>query len=188
MPVFADPDQPESSKLYAGAQVEDMLACAEKATSGCKRDVEFASAALGIGHTKDFTRAFDVAGRIDNDSIKDSVSQFLYYDMAGAAASGDDAMGLDDAQKYAERISTPEQRTMLYVKIARAALRRHDRQLAAQMLADSFAALAGTDVDGALSLARELDDPSMRIRSLISITRAAARKTHGSAPAATRGG
>jgi hypothetical protein len=129
------PDQPESSELYADAQVEDMLARAEKATSGCKRDVEFAGAALGIGYTKDFTRAFDVAWRIDSDSIKDSVSQFLYYDMAGAAASGDDAMGLDDAQKYAERVSTPEQRAMLYVKIARAALRRHDRQLAAQMLA-----------------------------------------------------
>jgi hypothetical protein len=55
-------------------------------------------------------------------------------------------------------------------------------------LFDSFAALAGADVDGALSLARELDDPSIRIRSLISITRAAARKAHGSAPTATRGG
>ncbi|MFL6286022.1 MAG: hypothetical protein ACJ74Q_23005 [Pyrinomonadaceae bacterium] len=55
-------------------------------------------------------------------------------------------------------------------------------------LFDSFAALAGADVDGALSLARELDDPSIRIRSLISITRAAARKAHGSVPRATRGG
>jgi hypothetical protein len=55
-------------------------------------------------------------------------------------------------------------------------------------LFDSFDALAGADVDGPLSLARELDDPSIRIHSLISITRAAARKAHGSVPTATRGG
>lgn len=256
------PDQREPPEDYADPQVEDRLARAEKLPSGCKRDVEFAHTALSIGYTKDFARAFDVAGRIDSESIKDSVSQYLYYDMAGAAAAGDDAAGLDDAQKYAERVSPPEPRAMLYVKIARAALRRHDRQLAAGLLAktmrlaeaapetasqasiqlaaaagfsefdpyeaykalregvkvvnsarvqnvedfhvlrkvnlacrpgedtwygstaraerfslyESFAAMAGADVDGALSLARELNDPSIRIRSLISIARAMTKK------------
>lgn len=265
------PDRQESAEDYADPQVEDRLARAEKSPSGCQRDVEFAHAALGIGYTKDFARAFDVAGRIDNESIKDSVSQFLYYDMAGAAAAGDDAAGFDDAQKYAERVSPPEQRAMLYVKIARAGLRRHDRQLAAALLAktlrlaettpepssqasillaaaagfsefdpyeaykalkesvkvvnsakvqnvedfrvlrkvnlacrpgedtwyggtdraerfslfESFAAVARADADGALSLARELNDPSIRIRSLISIARAMTKKARGSAPGFT---
>ncbi len=261
------PGQREPAEDYADPQVEDRLARAEKSPSGCQRDVEFAHVALSIGYTKDFARALDVAGRIDNESIKDSVRQFLYYDMSGVAAAGDDAAGLDDAQKYAERVSPPELRAMLYVKIARASLRRHDRQLAAGLLLktlrlaetvpepatqasillastagfsefdsyeaykalregvkvvnsarvqnvedfrvlrkvnlacrpgedswygstdraerfslfDSFAAMAGADVDGALSLARELDDPWTRIRALISVTRAMTQKAHGKA-------
>ncbi len=46
-------------------------------------------------------------------------------------------------------------------------------------LFDSLAAMAGADVDGALSLARELDDPSTRIRALISVTRAMTQKASG---------
>lgn len=263
------PDRQEAAEDYADPQTEDRLARAEKSPSGCKRDVEFARAALGIGYTKDFARAFDVVRRIDNESIKDSVSQYLYYDMSGASAAGDDAAGLDDAQKYSERVSPPELRALLYVKIARAALRRQNRQLAAASLAktmrlaeaatepasqasillaaaagfsefdpyeaykalkegvkvvnsakaqnvedfrvlrkvslacqpgedtwygssasaerfslfESLAAMAGADVDGALSLARELNDPSIRIRSLVSIARAMTKKARGTAPA-----
>lgn len=267
------PDQTELAEAYAEGRAEDRLASAEELPSGCKRDVEFARAALAIGHAKDFTRAFEVVGRIEKESIRDSVRQFFYYDISVAAAAGDEAVGLDDAQKYAEHVSAPELRAMLYVKIARAALRRQDRQLAALLLSkttrlaetapepasqgsillasaagfsefdpyeafkalkegvkvvnsariqnvedfrvlrkvnlacqsgeetwygnsdraerfslfESFAAMAGADVDGSLSLARDLNDPSIRIRSLISITRAMAQKAHTNAPATSPG-
>jgi hypothetical protein len=225
---------------------------------GCQRDVEFAKAALGIAYAKDFQRAFEVAERIDGESLRDGVRQFLYYDLSVEAAARGDAVSLDDAQKHAERVAAPEQRALLYIKIAKAALRHQDRQLAARHLDkamrlaesvpepssqagvilaaaagfadfDSYAgmqalkeavkvvngtrsqevedfhimrrvslacgggegpwhgkpvraeryslfgtlaAMAGTDPDGMLSLARELDDPPTRIRSLISIASA----------------
>jgi hypothetical protein len=252
----------EPSEAYAVTQAEDVLAGAEKLPGGCRRDTEFAKAALGIGYGKDFSRAFEVSGRVESESMRESVRQFLYYDMAHAALKRGDAVSLVDAQKHAELVTSPEQRALLYVKLSKAALRQRDGQLAAGLLgktmrlaetvsepasqasillaaaagfadfdayegykalreavkvvnrakgvnvddfrvlrkvnlacragedtwyggADSaerfslfetFAGVAGRDVDGALSLARELDDPSTRIRSLISIARAMTQK------------
>jgi hypothetical protein len=51
-------------------------------------------------------------------------------------------------------------------------------------LFETFAHVANTDVDGARSLARNLDGPPTRIRSLISITKAMTKKARGS-PAAS---
>ncbi len=43
-------------------------------------------------------------------------------------------------------------------------------------LFETFAGLSATDADGALSLARDLDDLATRIRSLINVARAMTRK------------
>lgn len=252
----------DTSEQYAGTQAEDLLAGAEKLPGGCKRDTEFAKAALGIGYGRNFSRAFEVSGRVENESMRESVRQFLYYDMADAALKRGDAVSLEDAQKHAELVTSPEQRALLYVKIARAVLRLRDVQLASGLLGktlrlaetvpepstqasillaaaagfadfdayagykalseavkvvnrakglnvenfrvlrkvnlacragedtwyggaetaerfsffETFAGVAATDVDGALSLARELDDPSTRIRSLIAVARAMTKK------------
>lgn len=48
---------------------------------------------------------------------------------------------------------------------------------------ETFAAMAEADPDGMLSLARELDDPSVRMRSLVSIARAMVREARGGSPA-----
>ena len=254
---------------YAEGQAEDALARAEKLPAGCRRDVEYVTAALSVGWAKDFRRALEVAGRVENDAIRESLLQFLYYDMSGAAVSRGDAGGLAEAQKHAEQVSAPEQRALLYVKIARATLLRHeDRQSAAGLLRktmrlaetvsepssqatillasaagfadfdsyegqqalkeavkvvnrarsqdvenfhvlrkvslacragedtwyggsegaerfslfETFAALAVADADGMLSLARDLDDPSLRLRSQIFIARAMTGKAHSHAP------
>jgi hypothetical protein len=53
-------------------------------------------------------------------------------------------------------------------------------------LFDTFSRLAATDVEGALSLARDLDTPSTRIRSLLSIARAMTKKLRGSSKAPPR--
>jgi hypothetical protein len=238
-----------------------MLAEAEKLPSGCKRDTQFAQAALSISYGKDFSRALEVSGRVESEPMRESVRQFLYYDMSYAALRHGDAASLEDAQKYAERVTAPEQRALLYVKIAKA-VRRDDRQLTSGLLGktmrltetvsepaaqvsillavaagfadfdaydsykalkeavklvnrvkglnvegfrvlwkvnlacqsgedtwygdsdrperfslfETFANLSATDVDGALLLARDLDDPATRIRSLIHIARAMTKK------------
>jgi len=266
------PGQQEPAEPYAGGQVEDLLAGAEKLPGGCRRDTEFAKAALSIGHSKDFSRAFEVSGRAESESIRASVREFLYYDMSYGALERRDAVSLEDAQKYAEFVTSPEQRALLYIKIAAAALRRHDRQLASGLLVktmrltetvsepasqasillaaaagladfdayesykalkeavkivnrvkalngddfrilrrvnlacqagqdiwyggsdraerfslfETFARIATADVDGSLSLARDLDEPSTRIRSLISIARAMTKKARGGPAASSR--
>lgn len=267
--IFASrprPGRQESAEPYAAGRAEDLLAEAEKLPGGCKRDTQFAQAALSVSYGKDFSRALEVSGRIENNSMKESVRQFLHYDMAHATLKGGDPAGLEDAQKHAERVTAPEQRALLYVKIAKAVLRRGDRQLASGLLSktmrlaetvselssqagilltaaagfadfdaydsykalkeavkivnrtkaldvddfrvlrkvnlacqagedtwygdsdsaerfslfETFATLSGTDVEGALSLARDLNDPPTRIRSLIHIARAMTKKAHAS--------
>lgn len=259
------PGQQESAELYAAGQAEDLLTAAEKLPGGCKRDTQFAHAALSIGYGKDFSRAFETSGRVESVTMREGVRQFLYYDVAHAALKRGDHAGLEDAQKYAELVTAPEQRALLYVKIAKAVQRRRDGQLASALLLktmrlaetvsepskrasillvvaagfadfdayeghkalgeavkvvnrakgvnvddfrvlrkvslacragddawyggsdgaerfslfETFAVVAGADADGALSLARELDDPSTRIRSLISIARAMTKKARG---------
>lgn len=267
------PGQQGMGEPYAGGQVEDLLAGAEKLPGGCKRDVEFAKAALSIGHSRDFPRALEVSGRAEAETIRRSVREFLYYEMSYSALKRGDAVGLEDAQKYAELVTQPEQRALLYVKVAAAALQLRDRQLASGLLGKTirlsetvsepasqasillaaaagfadfdtydgynalkeavkiinrakdlnvddfrilrrvslscragedtwygaadkaerfslvgtFARLAAADADGALSLARDLDEPSTRIRSLISIARAMTKKPRGRPAALPRG-
>ena len=192
--------------------------------------------------------------------------------MSNAALKRGDAVSLEDAQKYAESVTSPELRALLYVKIAAAALKLRDRQLASGLLNktlrlsetvseptaqaslmlaaaagfadfdvqggynalkeavkivnragdlnvddfrilrrvrlscqagedtwygasdqaerfslfDTFSRLAATDVEGALSLARDLDTPCTRIRSLLSIARAMTKKLRGSSKAPPR--
>jgi len=259
--------QQESGEPYAAVRVEDLLAEAEKLPGGCKRDRHFARAALSISHGQDFSRALEITGRVESEPMRESVRQFLYYDISYAAFKRGDAAGLEEAQKYAERVSAPEQRALLYIKIAKA-VRRDDRQLASGLLGktmrltetvsepatqasillaaaagfadfdaydgykalkeavkivnrarkldvedfrvlrkvnlacqtgedtwygdsdraerfslfETFASLSATDADGALALARDLDDPATRIRSLIYIARAMTKKAHAAPP------
>jgi hypothetical protein len=53
-------------------------------------------------------------------------------------------------------------------------------------LFETFTGMAGADVDGMLSLARDIDEPSIRIRSLISIAKAMTRQTRGSTKTSLR--
>jgi hypothetical protein len=252
------PSQPEAAEAYETGLAEDLLAGAEKLPGGCRRDTEFSRAALSLAYAKDLSRALGVVGKIESEAIRDGVTQFIRYNLAAAAVARGDAVSLGDARKYAELVTSPEQRALLYIKIARALLQHEDRQLAATLLGETlklaesvpepsartgillaaaagyaefdayegykalkeavktvnsaraqnvdsfqvlrkvnlacqagedtwygdtdraerfslfetFAAMASADLDGMLSLARELDDPSTRIRSLISIAKA----------------
>ena len=256
-------DQQEAMEFNARDQGEDLLESVDKLASGCKRDVEYAKIALRVGHAKNPLRALEIASKIDNDSMRDGVRQFIYYDMSAASIADDWPVNLVEAERYAERVTSLEQRALLYVKIARAALKNKDRFAAAELLRktirlaqaisdptsqasvllaaaarfaefdvyeayraikeavrsvnrarsetvddfrvlrkvslgcaggvdawygdsqraerfslfETFATIGTRDVDGMLYIARELEDPSIRIRSLIAIIRAMIEKT-----------
>jgi hypothetical protein len=260
----ASTGEQEAAEQYSAGQEEALLAHAEDHPSGCKRDTEFVKASLSIAYAKDFSRAIEVSGRIENGSLRDSVRQYIYYDMSIAAVARGDSASLDDARKYAEYVISSDQRALLYIKIAKAVIRHQDRQLATELLGramrlaetaseptiqtgillasaasyaefdaysgykalkeavkvinntqsqnvddfsilrkvnlacragedtwygdsvraehfslfEIFAAMANTDPNGMILLARDLDDPSMRIRSLIAITKAMTKKTN----------
>lgn len=115
--------------------VETRIEKAKKLPEGCERDRSYADAAIAILSLKDYTRALSTASLIQETSFQDSVYQFIYYDMSSAAAE----LGqLADAEEYAKRVPAPGQRALLYVKIARAALRQEDRVRAAGLLAQTI--------------------------------------------------
>lgn len=250
--------EPEPAGSDAGERAEDILARAEKLPAGCQRDVELARAALGFDHFKEFARALEVSGRVESAHIRDGLRQYVHFDMAEAAAARGDAVSLEEARRLAERVDSPEQRALLYARVARGMLRHGDRQTATALLSqaarladraaepaaqasllltaaagfaefdavegaralgeavktvnraaglnvdefrvlrkvslacrpgedtwfgggqnaerfslyETFAELAAADADGMLALARGLDDPPTRIRTLIRIARA----------------
>jgi hypothetical protein len=126
--------QAQSPEFYINERVQADLDRSEKLPDGCERDRAYAQAALTISHTKDYTRALKVAEQIKDVSLRDSVVQFFYYDLSNAAIA---AGNFYDAQKYAAQVERREQRALLYVKIAGAALRQKDQVLANQMLGEA---------------------------------------------------
>jgi len=88
---------------------------------------------MALDATGDFSRSAEVAGRIKDISLRESVLQYLYYDVARAAIeSGDWPM----ADAYVPRVAARELRTLLYVKLAHAALDRRDRTRAFESLTE----------------------------------------------------
>lgn len=121
----------KSSEDYVKARAQSALDDAEKVVGTCQRDRMYAEAALGIAHTRDFTRALEVAERIKGGPLGESVRQFIYYSLAESALGKGD---LVRGREYADRVAAPEQRALLYVEVAKAALRKKRQAQAAQVL------------------------------------------------------
>ncbi len=122
-----------SPQSHIEQQIESYLQEAENSV-GCNKDRLYAKAALSICYKKDFAQALAIATKIDTTSLKESVRQYINYSMSAYAV---ESKNFDDARVYAERVESPEQRSLLYVKIARAALRDKDRVFATQSLIEA---------------------------------------------------
>ncbi len=123
-----------SPQSFLDEIVQETLARAEKMPDECMRDRLYAEAAIVLRQTKNHQRALDTADRIKSISMRDSVRQYLYYDMARSAIEVGD---ISLAREYAKRIDAPEQLTLLYVKMAGVALRRKDPVSAAELLRET---------------------------------------------------
>jgi len=108
----------DAPELSAEQESEASIERAEKLSNSCQRDKEYSKAALGLGSSKQFKRALEIADRISDLKQRDGVMQYLFYDMAVAAR---DTGEWTEMRAKAKSISTPELVAVLYIKAADAA-------------------------------------------------------------------
>jgi tetratricopeptide (TPR) repeat protein len=126
----------------------------EKLPDACLRDRAYAQAALAHSAAKDFREARKVADRIENLEQRDAVMQFTYYDEAVSLIdSGDLIRSLESVEK----VTAKEQRAVLYVRVANAALKKSDKATVLDVL------------NRARSLVRDADDPELQAGVLLSV-------------------
>jgi hypothetical protein len=89
---------------------------------------------MNIVGTGEFARALDIGDKIKDLSLRGSVRGYIYYDMASAALGKGE---LYDSQQHAEHVDVREQRALLYVKIAAAALEKGKQGLAVESLVEA---------------------------------------------------
>jgi hypothetical protein len=144
----------ESADEYARSNAKEKLAEIEKLPDTCSRDRAYSQVALGYSYAKDFTQARQIADRIDNLGQRDSVLQFTYYDEAAALLErGDLVRSLD----WVEKVAAKEQRAVLFVRIANAALKKSDKAMVLDAL------------NRARSLVRDSDDAQLQAGVLLSV-------------------
>ena len=161
----------QSAEEYARDNAKEKLAEIEKLPDTCNRDRAYAQAALAYSFAKDFTQARQLADRIDNLEQREAVIQFTYYDeVAALTESGD----LIRALERVEKVAAKEERAVLLVRIATAALKKSDKQMVLDAL------------NRARSLVRDSDDAQLQAGVLLSVGALFARFDASEATYATR--
>lgn len=161
--------------------IDDVLDEAEKLPTTCLKDSAYARVLFQLSHKKDFKRAVSVADKIDSLDLRSQALQFIYYDMAMAALSTKAATNLDEASRNADRLTLPEQRGLLYMKMAEVARANGDRDRAFALVTEAGrlaekvtepAARAGLLFSAAYELAdldSSLSEPIRMMRSAIQL-------------------
>lgn len=90
----------------------------EKLPGTCQRDEAYAHTAFRSSYKSDFKKALSVADKVHDLDLRADVMQFIYFDLALFAISPKSSGGVDEGLMYAERVSKPEQRSYLYLKLA----------------------------------------------------------------------
>jgi tetratricopeptide (TPR) repeat protein len=161
----------QSAEEYALDNAKEKLAEIEKLTETCKKDRAYTEAALAYSYAKDFNQARQVADRIDNLEQRAGVIQFTYYDEAAALAESGD---LIRALERVEKVAAKEERAVLFVRIATAALKKQDKPMVLDAL------------NRARSLVRDSDDAQLQAGVLLSVGALYARFDASEATYATR--
>ncbi len=144
----------QSAEEYARENAQEKLQDIDKLPDTCSRDRAYAEAALAHSYAKDFREARRIADRIENLEQRDAVLQFTNYDEAVALIdSGDLVRSLEAVEKVAAK----EQRAVLYVRVANAALKKSDKAMALDVLTR------------ARSLVRDADDADLQAGVLLSV-------------------
>ena len=128
--IFATRQAQNEETSAMSTSIDDLLAEAEKLPTTCLKDSAYARALFQLSHKKDFKQAVSVADKIDSLDLRAQALQFIYYDMAMAALSTKAATNLDEALRNADRLTLPEQRGLLYMRMAEVSRANGDRDRA----------------------------------------------------------
>lgn len=129
--VRARATQYQSGEEHARSEAKDKLELIEKLPDSCSRDRAYAEIALAYSYAKDFRSARQVIEQIEGLALRESALQFTYYDEAAALVESGDLVRASD---WVEKVAAKEQRAILYVRIAKAALKKSDKSMAIDLL------------------------------------------------------
>ena len=144
-------ETPQTSEQEAEASLENV----EKLAGTCQRDVVYSKAALTFSSRKNFKRAIDLAGEIEDLKQSASVKEVIFYDMADSAIENED---WEDAQEKLKKITSPELNTMAYAKLAESFLKKNQKAEGAQI------------ITAAVNVAEKLSEPEIRIGFLFGLS------------------
>jgi len=161
----------QSGEEFARTEAKEKLQEIERLPATCSRDRAYAQAALAQSYAKDFAQARQIADRIDSLPQRDSVLQFTYYDESAALLESGD---LVRALEVVEKVSAKQERAVLYVRIANAALKKSDKSMVLDAL------------NRARSLIRDSDNAELQAGVLLSVGAIYARFDGTEATYATR--
>lgn len=125
----------ESSQT-AEEEAEASLENVEKITGTCQRDAVYSKAALTFSSRKNFKRAAEIAGNIEELKQSASVKEVLSYDMTLSAIENEE---WESAQEHLKKISSIELKTMAYAKLATALVNKNAKTQNANVFSEAVA-------------------------------------------------
>jgi len=168
-PPLTPPDRPvpkpgENSDDYNARRVDALEEIAENERSSMRRDIAFANAALAT-NVETYQRGWQLAGRIDDLTLRDNLRNWLTYRAALHAVNSDN---LDRAYELTSKDTDPSQRAAILIVGAQRLLKQKDKARAAQWLLDARTSLkkAGAD-DSSVHVALGLVAAYARIDNLM---------------------
>ena len=137
--------------------MEDPTEQADKLGSTCQRDELFAKSALAHANKADFKKAVALADKIDRLELRAAVLQFINYN-ASMASMKTTASSNDDALRYADSVTSFEQRTLLYMKLVALVKKGGNEEQAKQLWFD------------AVRFAEKVDNRAARAATVVALT------------------
>ncbi len=147
-PRPAQPDRPvptpgESNKDYNARRVDALEEIAQNERSPLRRDIAFANAALATT-VETYQRGWELAGRVDDLTLRDNLRNWLTYRAALHSLNGDN---LDRAYELTSKNTDPSQRAAILVVGAQKLLKQKDKARGSQWLLDARTSLKKADAD-----------------------------------------
>lgn len=136
---------------------DEALENAEKLASTCQRDIVFAKAALKLSYKNNFKRAMQIADRVSAIELRSNILQFVYYDSALDGMPANSRPDTAQTLEYANRVTAPEQRALLLLKLVTAMLKHGDDELKKELLLE------------ATKLAERVTDPDVRAGVMLAV-------------------
>jgi hypothetical protein len=164
-PAWPEPKAGESNEDYNSRRVDALEDIAVNERSSLARDIAFANAALATT-VETYSRGWDLAGRVDDLTLRDNLRNWLTYRAALNSINNDN---LDKAYELSLKDTDPSQQAAILAVGAQRLLKQKDNARAADWLLKARTALkkAAAD-DSSVHVALGLVSAYAKLDSLIS--------------------